>query len=186
MWSDPHSRVRISLRRGPAIFRQNLTPTMLPGGIIKHLFFVSGCMINNHAIVHLNHAGASPSSDAVLQRVVDHLHLEQRLGGYAAANAVREELSTGVYPAIATLLQAVSPDEIAVVESATVAWTRIFYAAAEHLHRHSNRKVILVSQVEYAANLVAACRWAQTHDGWTVRILPSERHEDGSSTGKVD
>ena len=163
---------------------------------------------NHHAhnILHLNHAGASPCTDAVLERVVQHLHLEQQLGGYAAAAAVQDELEA-VYQAVADLLQAASPAEIALVESATVAWTRIFYAAAD-AHRqkeqqqqqhqqspndNNNKKnIILVSEAEYAANLVAACRWAETQhqDDWTVLAIPSsQRHtstDECSSTGKVN
>ena len=34
---------------------------------------------------------------------------------------------------------------------------------------------------------MAACRWAQTHRGWSVLAIPSTKREDGvTSTGKVD
>lgn len=133
-------------------------------------------------IIHLNHAGASPSSSPVLNRVMKHLLLEQRIGGYAAADVVQEELDQ-VYNSVAQLVGASSVDEIALVESATVAWTRIFYAvatAAANAQRSSKRKVILVSHAEYAANVVAACQWSKTNEGWTVLPIPS------SGDGKVD
>jgi selenocysteine lyase/cysteine desulfurase len=66
--------------------------------------------------------------------------------------------------------------EIALVESATVAWTRLFYSFCQRqqkMHPVDQNKIILVSQVEYAANLVAASRYAHTHDNWTVLRLPS-------------
>jgi cysteine desulfurase/selenocysteine lyase len=138
-------------------------------------------------IIHLNHAGASPSPNTVLERVVEHLYLEQRIGGYAAAAAVQEELGE-VYRQVATFLHA-SVEEIALVESATVAWTRIFYAAAAHMQYHSSsptRRVILVSEAEYVANLVAACQWAKRTKGWTVLTIPSERDADDYTTGKID
>jgi cysteine desulfurase / selenocysteine lyase len=148
-------------------------------------------------VIHLNHAGASPCSTAVLDVVVNHLRLEQRIGGYAAQSLVQDSAAAlCLYQSVADLLQASSSDEIALVESATVAWTRIFYAVAAHLAQQqklrqpsSSNKVILVSEAEYAANLVAACRWAQTTPGWTVVEIPSARRTTGStttSTGKVD
>ena len=142
-----------------------------------------------------NHAGASPSSAAVVHCMTQHLQLEQRLGGYQAARTVQDELAA-VYTRAAQLIHAASPHEIALTESATVAWTRLFYAFCAHhqeqehgRHRRrqsSHKKVILVAQAEYAANLVAASQWATTHPGWTVQALPSVVDENGQNTGKVD
>lgn len=139
-------------------------------------------------VVHMNHAGASPSSDAVLRRMIRHLEQEQILGGYAAKNEVQEEIDA-VYDKAASLIRASSASEIAMVESATVAWTRLFYAFAAHQEtfKKTDEKIILVSEAEYAANLVAACRWSQCHPGWSVLAIPSAKTEDGvTSTGKVD
>jgi cysteine desulfurase / selenocysteine lyase len=161
------------------------------------------------AIVPLNHAGASPSVDAVVERIRKHLELEQEVGGYAAAAAVKEEYEA-VYHHLAALLDC-RADEVAIVDSATTGWTRLFHSFGDYLvkrHRaylslddistsegalprpkQKRRRVIFVSQVEYAANLVAACQWVKQRsaltdnldDDWTVCMLPSV-----PGTGKVD
>lgn len=142
---------------------------------------------------HFNHAGASPSPLGVVERVKRHIELEQEIGGYAAAEVVTEELNS-IYQSIATLIHADGPNEIALVESATVGWTRAFYAMAEkQLRDNPTRNVILISEAEYAANVVAACQWARSHD-WTVLAIPSRNgtmQKDNhdvvtTTTGKVD
>jgi cysteine desulfurase len=144
-------------------------------------------------MIHLNHAGASPSSVTVVQRIKQHLDEELQFGGYTAKEAVNAELAL-VYQKAATLIGAASPREIALTESATTAWTRLFYAFASHREQYNKRpatksnnsnnnqeKIILISQVEYAANVVAACQWARTHEGWSVLMMPS-----CETTGTVD
>jgi cysteine desulfurase/selenocysteine lyase len=127
----------------------------------------------------LNHAGASPSPQCVIDRVQQHIVLEQQIGGYAAAEAVSGEID-GIYQNIATLIHAKSDGEIALTESATVAWTRAFYAMAEKQLRESkHRDVILISDADYAANVVAACQWARTHK-WTVLSIPSSIQSSGT------
>lgn len=138
-------------------------------------------------IVHLNHAGASPSPPCVLDTVVEHMELEQRIGGYAAARVRAKELDQ-VYDSVARLVHA-SSNEIALVESATVAWTRLFYSMVDYQEEHmdsSPTKMILLSDAEYAANVVAACQRARTHDDWTVLSIPSSVDSNGTSTGVVD
>ncbi len=70
--------------------------------------------------VFLNHAGASPSPDPVLEVVIDHLRDEARLGGYEAAEMRSEEL-TSTRRSIARLVGC-DPDGIALMTSATYAW----------------------------------------------------------------
>lgn len=168
--------------------------------------------------VHLNHAGASPSPQRVLDRVCTHLKLEQESGGYAAQNAVQDsgELDK-VYRDVAKLIHATTEttpmendassssltttpaSEIALVESATVGWTRAFYALVERDEKErkvsfkaegelpsTTKRVILISEAEYAANVVAACQWATDHDDhWMVLGIPSSTSDKGS-TGMVD
>lgn len=138
----------------------------------------------NGMLCQLNHAGASPSPQIVLDRVQQHIELEQRIGGYAAADVVSNEID-GIYQHIANLIHAKSAREIALTESATVAWTRAFYAMAEKQLREQreHRDVILICDAEYAANVVAACQWARTHR-WTVLSIPSSTQIMGS--GMVD
>jgi cysteine desulfurase/selenocysteine lyase len=138
----------------------------------------------------LNHAGASPSPPSVMQRVRQHMELEQEVGAYAAAAMVERQIHQ-VYQSVADLIHAADPSEIALMESATVAWTRAFYSMAQtQKEEHSKANVILVSDAEYAANVVAACQWARDHHHWTVLSIPSsvssDDEDNGVSTGKVD
>jgi cysteine desulfurase / selenocysteine lyase len=164
---------------------------------------------STRAIVPLNHAGASPSVDEVVERIRQHLKLEQEVGGYAAAATVSDE-HEAVYHSLAKLLDC-GANEVAIVDSATTGWTRLFHSFCDYLVRQHRahyslvtcstsekalprpiartRRVIFVSQVEYAANLIAACQWVKQKsastdsldDAWTVCMLPSV-----PGTGKVD
>ena len=142
-------------------------------------------------VIHLNHAGASPSPNTVLERVIKHMKLEQKLGGYAAAELVKDELNS-VYDKVCQLIHARNPhQEIALMESATVAFTKIFYTIVYAIQQQNEkdknskqRNVILISDVEYAANVVAICKFA-TEYNWVVLSLPSSV-VDGKSTGIVD
>ena len=105
---------------------------------------------NKSMIIHCNHAGASPSPESVLSTVWDHMQLEQSVGGYTAAEMAEKTLQS-VYDRVAQLLgvQQSSTNnnnsesssssngrhEIALVESATVAWTRLFYSMAHFQHQ---------------------------------------------------
>jgi cysteine desulfurase/selenocysteine lyase len=71
---------------------------------------------------HLNAAGAALPSETVLGTVIEHLRLEARIGGYEAAQAVAER-SAEIY-GLAGRLLGVGADDIALTESATVAWHR--------------------------------------------------------------
>mgnify|MGYP001070053841 CR=1 FL=1 len=66
---------------------------------------------------HFNAAGAALPSVDVVATVVDHLRREERLGGYEAAAAVRDQ-SEAVYDAAAALIGA-SAHEIAMFDSAS-------------------------------------------------------------------
>ena len=178
---------------------------------------------SNGIVIHLNHAGMSPSNARVTDCLSKHYTMEESLGGYQAAAEAQGRLKT-VYQNAAKLIGAESEDEIALVESATVGWTRLFYSfcAAKDdeetsnnkttratsknsdSHHDSNHKtnknnynkakqVILISEAEYAANVVAACQWAQQRSNWSVLSIPSElltsnsgQRRRRSSTGKVD
>ena len=184
------------------------------------------------SIIHVNNAGASPSPPIVVQTMTDHLAREVETGGYLAAAQVQSELD-GVYASIHRLVHgdAVSSSgaggnkvdgkqarkEIALVESATVAWTRIFYSMAECLARRARKeatlaskasdhpvvweRIILMSNAEYAANVVAAVKFCREQNEmlghsngarvrWRVLTIPSTTYVDShgqiQSTGVVD
>jgi len=170
---------------------------------------------NNIRHIHFNNAGASPSPPEVTNAIIQHLQLETEVGGYHAASLVNIDK---VYSSVARLIgidndiadtshiTTYDPrDEIALVESATVGWTRVFYSMLETKERElmllqhqnnnaiSNKKkelVILVSEAEYAANLVAAVKFARDHSmhnrfQWRVIAIPSNICE-GDPTGVID
>ncbi len=111
-------------------------------------------------------AGASLMPDPVVDAMIEHLRLEQRIGGYAAADRQQARLD-GVYDSVAALLNA-GRDEIALVENATVAWQMAFYAFD---WRPGDR--ILTGQAEYAANYVACLQMAKRR-GVVIDVVPND------------
>ena len=89
-------------------------------------------------ILHFNNAGAALMPAPVLQAQLRHLRREADLGGYEAAAAVNDQLEA-TYDSIAQLLNA-GRSEIALVESATVAWDMAFYQSASPRRPHSYRR----------------------------------------------
>jgi len=111
-------------------------------------------------------AGASLMPSPVVDAMTDHLRLEQRLGGYAAADREQARLEA-VYDSVADLVNA-ERDEIALVENATVGWQMAFYAFD---WRPGDR--ILTGQAEYAANYVAYLQTARRH-GVEIEVIPND------------
>lgn len=95
-----------------------------------------------------------------------HLELESEIGGYAAADREAQRLDA-VYGSVARLLNA-APDEIALVENATVAWQMAFYSLP---FRKGDR--ILTAEAEYAANYVAFLQVAK-RTGAVIDVVPSD------------
>lgn len=175
--------------------------------------------------IHFNNAGDSPSPPEVTTTIIEHIQLESKVGGYRAAELQSDKIDK-VYESVAHLICAgcsnntdnndgkdnnntsslsknnvmYNPkDEIALVESATVGWTRLFYSALETKERElillldndntiatetkkkeHHEMIILVSEAEYAANLVAAVKFARDHNRmynsrfrWRVVSIPS-------------
>ncbi len=162
--------------------------------------------------VHFNNAGASPSPPQVLDATIEHMRLESEVGAYRAAELACDKADR-VYTSVAQLIGAGhnnddidgseynARNEIALTESATVAWTRVFYSMLETKERElissKHRKqemIILVSEAEYAANVVAAVKFARDHTQlsgvkWRVVGIPSSVIIKGTtttSTGVVD
>ena len=148
--------------------------------------------MTNATIVHLDHAGSSPPPPSVTQTIVDHLELELQVGGYAAQNQAVHKLNKS-YQQVGDLLNA-SPDEIALVESATVGWQRLFYSMVQLqedlMVDDEATRVILVSEAEYAAQVVAVTQFCNERKSdetkWEVRAIPSLQSEDGRNLGIVD
>lgn len=100
-------------------------------------------------VLHFNNAGAGLMPKPVLDSVIRHLELEADIGGYEAYDA-RIDAYRDTYAALAELLGATGPDEIAIVENATRAWDMVFYgfdfAAGDR---------IVTAQASYASNYLA-------------------------------
>jgi selenocysteine lyase/cysteine desulfurase len=119
-------------------------------------------------VVHLNNAGASLPPTPVLDAVVEHLELEARVGGYAAADATTDRREE-VYASVARLIGA-RPDEIALVENATRAWDLAFYSL-----RLGPGDRVLTSRSEYASNVIAMLQVA-ARTGASVEVVPDDEH----------
>jgi len=116
--------------------------------------------------IHLNNAGAALMTRSVLDTQIDHLELEGRIGGYEAA-AARSDQVAAVYESIGTLIGA-DPDEIALVENATVAWNQAFGSIPLRAG-----DVVITSEAEYGANYVAYLK-AVRDRGIEIRVVPGD------------
>ncbi|MCB1247028.1 MAG: aminotransferase class V-fold PLP-dependent enzyme [Acidimicrobiia bacterium] len=123
-----------------------------------------------HHVIHLNNAGAALMPRPVIEAVVDHIELEGRIGGYEAADAASKTVADA-YEASAELL-GVDPREIAIVESATVAWDRIVYSLD---FREGDR--ILTTTSEYGSNWAAYLQLADRR-GVEVVMVPDDQSGD--------
>jgi cysteine desulfurase / selenocysteine lyase len=117
-------------------------------------------------LTYLHNAGAALMPAPVVAAMKQHIDLESEIGGYAAADRESDRLEA-VYGSVARLLNA-EPDEIALVENATVAWQMAFYSLP---FRAGDR--ILTAEAEYAANYVAFLQVAR-RTGATIEIVPSD------------
>jgi selenocysteine lyase/cysteine desulfurase len=98
-------------------------------------------------LVHLNNAGAALVPRTVRDTIAAHLDLEQRLGGYEAAENQAEQLHRA-YEHVARLLGARARN-IAVVQNSTVA-----YAQAIAAFDFGPGDVVLTSRADYASNQI--------------------------------
>jgi cysteine desulfurase/selenocysteine lyase len=98
-------------------------------------------------VVHFNNAGAALMPKPVIDAVKGHIDLEARIGGYEAENQVRGRLDE-IYRSIAWMLNC-EPEEIALVENATVGWNTAFHSLPL---RPGDR--VLTAMAEYASNFL--------------------------------
>lgn len=116
--------------------------------------------------VFLDSAGSSLPPQPVLATVIGHLRREAEVGGYVAAAERAADLAA-VRDSLGRLIGA-APSELALVDSATRAWSE-FVAAIRF--RPGDR--ILISQVEYASNAITALHRALA-TGAVVEAVPSD------------
>jgi cysteine desulfurase/selenocysteine lyase len=117
-------------------------------------------------LAYLHNAGAALMPAPVVAAMKEHIDLESEIGGYAAADREARRLES-VYGSVARLLNA-APDEIALMENATVAWQMAFYALP-----FSKGDRILTAEAEYAANYVAFLQVAN-RTGVAIDVVPSD------------
>ena len=103
-----------------------------------------------------NHAGASPPTDAVVERMIRHLRREQEIGGYEAAAEVVDELA-GVRATIADAIGA-QPVEVALTAGATDAWERLAWAYLSQ-QRFDGGATIVVDPFTYVSMWTTLQRW---------------------------
>jgi selenocysteine lyase/cysteine desulfurase len=114
-------------------------------------------------VTHLNNAGAALAPRVVTDTVVEHLRREADIGAYEAAEEVAARVES-VYEGVAGFINA-DVDEIALLESATRAWTSAFTALQ---FRPGDR--ILTHRVEYASNFIPLLQVAR-RDGVSIEIV---------------
>lgn len=110
-------------------------------------------------VIHLHNSGSSLMPRCVVDAVKEHLELEASIGGYEA-EARRSDRVDSVYRVIAGMLGC-EQNEIALVESATVAWARCYLGIAATLTPGTR---ILTARAEYASNYITMIQSARQFD----------------------
>jgi cysteine desulfurase/selenocysteine lyase len=118
--------------------------------------------------IHFNNAGASLMPRPVVEVVIDHLRLEERVGGYEAAELERERVD-GVYESAARLIGCL-PDEIALLENATRSWDAVFYALP-----FAPGDRIVTGRAEYCSNYMAYLQIARA-TGAEIVVIGDDEH----------
>ncbi len=113
--------------------------------------------------MHLNNAGSSLPPQPVLDVVEEHLRLEAEIGGYEAADAVREAIDA-VYGSLA-LLTGSEPRCVAVVENATAAFAQALSAIP-----FEAGDVILTTRADYTSNQIMYLSLRDRFGVDTVRV----------------
>jgi selenocysteine lyase/cysteine desulfurase len=115
---------------------------------------------------YMHNAGAALMPKPVVNAIKDHVVLVAEIGGYAAARREHDRCEA-VYASVARLMNA-KPEEIALVENATVGWQMAFYSL-----NFAPGDRILTAEAEYAANYVAFLQAAK-RTGAVIDVVPSD------------
>ena len=115
---------------------------------------------------HFNNAGSALPPQVVVDTMVDHLRREAAVGGYEAHDEAQPRLGA-TYTSLGRLVGAPAR-QIALTTSATDSWLRGFLSIPL---REGDR--ILVSQAEYASNVLAVLQAARKV-GATVEAVPDD------------
>ncbi len=114
---------------------------------------------------HFNAAGSALPSAQVVSTVVDHLRLEEAVGGYEAAATVRERVDA-VYDSAARLIRA-QPREIALLDSASTGLRVIL----EALRPRTGARII-ASRSTYVSHALHLMTLART-EGVNLEVVPT-------------
>lgn len=120
-------------------------------------------------VIHFNNAGASLSPKCVTDAQISHLLLEQKIGGYEAADKASLHQER-FYSAFAELLNC-QASEIAFLENATKAWHAAFHAIDLKPGDH-----IITADVEYASNYLDLLHSSRYKD---LQLSTVARNEHG-------
>lgn len=118
--------------------------------------------------IHFNNAGASLQPDVVVEAVVKYLQEEALNGGYETEYKYRSQLDD-THGLIAKLINA-EPDEVAIVENASVAWGVAFGGI-----NFKKGDVVITSEYEYATNFLGLFN-AQKIYGIEIKLIPNDEH----------
>ncbi len=121
----------------------------------------------NH-VTHLNNSGAALPPAPVVDAVIEHLRLEERIGPYEAA-AAHTAQGAAVYDNAAQLVGC-QPTEIAFCDSASRAWNSLVYSLPL-----KDGDLILTSRIEFGSGLIAL-QHAAERSGARVIEVPSDDH----------
>lgn len=126
-------------------------------------------------VTHLNNAGASLPPRRVVDRIKEHLELEAQIGGYEAAQQVRDEWQSG-RETLGRLVGAPARN-VALVESTTVGFHRVL--STLNLHRGDR---VLVAGAEYASTVLPLLQLGRRM-GVRVQVVPDA--DDGSTDAQA-
>ncbi|WP_028045467.1 aminotransferase class V-fold PLP-dependent enzyme [Cellulomonas sp. URHE0023] len=119
-------------------------------------------------VAHLNNAGGALRPQVVTDTVVAHLRREAEIGPYEAEAEATERVEA-VYDSVARLLHA-DRDEIALVQSATVAWDVAFSSVPLKAGQR-----ILTARTEYVSNAIALLQ-ACERSGTRLQVIEDDEH----------
>ncbi len=123
-------------------------------------------------VVHLNNAGSALPPSVVVDTMVEHLRLEEMIGGYEAHARAAERIDA-VRDSIGQLLDTTGAN-IALSVSATDSWDRAF-SAITFAGDFGPDTRILASSSEYASNVLPVMQLAR-HHGVQLEFIPDDQN----------
>jgi cysteine desulfurase/selenocysteine lyase len=123
-------------------------------------------------VVHLNNAGSALPPSIVVDTMIEHLRLEEMMGGYEAHARATERIDA-VRNSIGLLLDT-SGSNIALSTSATDSWDRAF-SAITFAGDFGPDTRILASSSEYASNVLPVMQLAR-HHGVQLEFIPDDNN----------